>query len=304
MTLSRRRTLAVVAAAAFLGGSTGGGTRIERRFRALGTEARLTLIGDRGTAEVAIAACRAEIAAIERAFSLWQPDSEIMRLNRIGWIADPSHRFVELAGRARRFAALTRGAFDPTVQGLWSALARGDDPALARGRIDWRALSVRDDRIAFERPGMAATFNGIAQGYGADRVAAVLYRHGFRSVLVDLGEFRAAAPPDARRWRIGVRDPAGGGIADVLEVGAGAVATSEPGGTLIAGRSHLFDPLDRTGPRWRSVTVLAAEAWRADALSTAVAASPVGDADFLLLRGGAQGAVLIDGQGGLRHWSA
>ncbi len=302
MTLTRRRAMAVVAVSAIGASVLRTETQVVERFRALGAEATLTVIGDKQSAETALRACRAEIAAVERVFSLWNADSELARLNEAGRIAAPDPRFIELATHARAISAATGGAFDPTVQVLWQALAKGEDPAGKRPLVGWRGLSVKRTGIAFDRPGMAATFNGIAQGYAADRVAWVLATHGFRASLVDLGEFRAVGPHPARPWRIGIRDPNDGGLATTLEIDREAVATSEPAGTRIAKHPHIFDPLSREGEGWRSVTVLAPQAWRADALSTAIAASPQGDARRLLRRGGAKRAVLIGSDGVVRNW--
>ena len=73
---------------------------------------------------------------------------------------------------------------------------------------------------------------------------------------------------------------------------------------LVAGHPHIIDPLERPGKRWSSVTVEAREAWRADALSTAIASSPMQQAESLLASGGATRGWLIAGSGVVREWSA
>ena len=299
---TRRRAMAVLAAAALGGSAHGAVERAERRFRALGAEARIVLLGGTGRARAALDACILEVRAVEASFSLWRADSALSRLNARGSLEAPGMRFVELVSRARQMARATDGAFDPTVQPVWRSLARGGDDAKARMLVDWRGLTASPARAAFARPGMAATFNGIAQGYAADRVTDVLRAHGFRAALVNLGEYRALGSGPGRPWRLGVQNPAEGRIAAVLDVADMAVATSEPRGTLVAGRPHIVDPLARPGPRWRSVTVLAGEAWRADALSTALAAAPMDDAAALLRAGGARRAILIDERGAVRDW--
>jgi thiamine biosynthesis lipoprotein len=64
------------------------------------------------------------------------------------------------------------------------------DLADARGLIGWDAVHVDAAEIAFDRPGMALTFNRIAQGFATDRAAAALAAHGFGHVLVNVGEWR------------------------------------------------------------------------------------------------------------------
>ena len=289
MSVSRRRFLAISAAACVVGRPARALHR--ERFVALGADAEISLPGDAALAAQAFAACRREVEAVEAAFSLWRHDSVLSRLNRDGSIARPGRLFVELAGYAAEIAELSRGGFDPTVQGFW----RGG------GQVDWRTLVVTPSEARFNREGMSATFNGIAQGYAADRVISVLQRLGYRNALANLGEFRGIGRrEDGAPWRIGVENPLTGEIAEVIE-GAGAVATSEPRGTLVRGEPHIFDPLGRAGERWASVTVMAETGWRADALSTAIAAAPVNEAEELLERGEATGAVLIDTEGCARR---
>ena len=65
-----------------------------------------------------------------------------------------------------------------------------------RSLVDYRALRIDEDRVSFARRGMAATLNGIAQGYITDRVADRLRAEGMTSVLVDMGEvLRRRRPP-------------------------------------------------------------------------------------------------------------
>ena len=113
---------------------------------------------------------------------------------------------VRLLSEAARFSRLTDGAFDVTVQPLWQLYAEhfarpGADPEgpptaaveAVRALVDYRALRVEEDRVSFARRGMAATLNGIAQGYITDRVADRLRDEGMTSVLVDMGEVLAWA---------------------------------------------------------------------------------------------------------------
>lgn len=302
MKVSRRRFLTVFAAAA-VAGSSKAGPLTRERFRALGTDAQLTLVGRPGSARTALQACRQELAAIESTFSLYDPRSMLSRLNRDGQIVT-SERFSDLLRHALAMAEVTDGAFDPTIQPVWRALANNRDLNRARDLVDWQYVQPTAGSVRFLRGGMALSFNGIAQGYAADRVSAVLAEHGFADTLVDLGEFAARGRKHGRPWRLGIRDPNSGRIAAEIEAKGGAIATSEPNGTRIAGHSHIIDPLNRDGDRWASITVEAHEAWRADALSTAVAASPIDEAARLLERGGALRAWLIHPAGALTEWRA
>jgi thiamine biosynthesis lipoprotein len=246
-----------------------------------------------------ISRCLAEIARLEAIFSLHRPDSELVRLNRDGRLAKPSHDLRLVLADSQRIAELSGGAFDVTVQPLWQLYAQhfrshpGDllgpekaDLETALELIDFRQLDLSGGAIGLRRPGMAVTLNGIAQGYITDRVADLLRAHGFAQVLVQLGETRALAPPRPDRpWRIGV--PGG---SRTIELANRALATSSGTATRFepSGRHHhLFDP--RTGTsvsRYASVSVLAETAAAADALSTALAILPTSAARDLLQAAG------------------
>ena len=261
---------------------------------ALGAPARIVLAHpDAAEAERLFQASAAEIARLEALFSLERADSALARLNRDGALAAPAPDMVRLLDEAARVSRLSEGAFDVTVQPLWRLYAEhfarhaqdrdGPDPAAiaaALALVDWRAVEVAPDRVAFARPGMAATLNGIAQGVITDRIAELLRARGIGEVLVDLGEHRAlGAHPDGRPWRVGLADPFDPAhMAATVELVDRAVATSGGYGTPFSadGRHHhLFDP--RTGAsanHHASVTVVADTATVADALSTALYVAP------------------------------
>jgi thiamine biosynthesis lipoprotein len=120
---------------------------------------------------------------------------------------------------------------------------------------------------------MALTLNGVAQGWIADRVAALLAAEGLTGALVHTGELRALGrDPDGRPWRVALRDGAGA-PAGATALAAGGLATSAPLGTVFdaAGAcGHILDP--RTGlplGPGPALTVAAPSAALADALSTA-----------------------------------
>jgi len=299
MSLTRRRFLACCATAAL--NATACSSQItQHRFYTMGAEAHITLFGEKRQTEAALLACRKEIIAIESAFSLYDRNSTLSRLNRNGTVSTDT-RFSALLTHALHMAELTSGAFDPTIQPLWKAISEGRGIEQAHQLIGWRGLVMTQGKAQFLQAGMAASFNGIAQGFAADRVAAILTERGFKNILVNLGEFSARGAKQGTPWHLGIRDPLSGRIIAQIEPDNSAIATSEPRGTMIAGHSHIFDPLERAGERWASVTVEAPEAWRADALSTAIAASPIREAEKLLGAGGATRVWLINASGTLQN---
>lgn len=113
---------------------------------------------------------------------------------------------------------------------------------------------------------MALTFNGIAQGYVTDRVADLLRGEGLADVLINLGEIRALP---GRAWPIGVS-----GQTERIELRNGAIAQSAGRGTRFTADGlwhHLIDPgSGRSAQGTAALTVAAATATEADALSTAL----------------------------------
>lgn len=269
MSLSRRRfvTIAAGTAALALAGVPARAASDLRRWKgvALGAQAEMILPA---SAMPLLPRLRAEIERLEAIFSLYRPDSALVRLNAAGMLDAPPLELVELLAQAQGLSRLTDGAFDVTVQPLWALHARGgasaEELAGARALVDWRALEVEPHRVRFARRGMAATLNGIAQGYITDRVAELLKREGLDEVLISLGETRAlGAHPDGRPWQV-----APAADADPLPLADGALATTEPAG-------HVFDPATgRPGGGLARVTVQAPTATVADAVSTALPLLP------------------------------
>ena len=254
---------------------------------ALGADAQLQLLHpDRAHAQQLLHLALAELRRLEQVFSLYQDDSALVHLNRQGRLDAPPWDLSRLLAQAIAFGDHTDGRFDPSVQTLWhlytARVLAGQplppDPVelqAALSRVDYRAIRIDDDAIAFDRPGMALTLNGIAQGYITDRVTELLRAHGLEHAMIDLGEARSLGQSGFNRpWRAGIADPRQPDhILETIDLADQALATSGGYGTPLDPKgpfTHLFDP--RTGsaiPRWRSVTVRAGDATTADALSTA-----------------------------------
>lgn len=295
--ICRRRFLTILA-----GAGTGlalGGTApaSAARWQGVALGARATIVLDHPEADRLIARARAEIARLEAVFSLHRLDSALAQLNRAGSLDGPPFELVELLALAGAVHEATGGAFDPTVQPLWALhaehAAAGTEPgpaaiAAARRAVGFDGVRIAPDRIAFARPGMALTLNGIAQGYIADRVAALLAAKGLPGALIDTGEIRALGTrPDGTEWTVGLADGAGG-VAERIRLRDRAVATSAPLGTVLdpAGRTgHIIDPRSgRPGGLWQSVSVTAPRAALADGLSTAFCLLPRADIAAVLRR--------------------
>ena len=278
MTLTRRRFLVISAASLAMAGSGQAASLYRWKGSALGARATITLTHPE--AARITAAARAEIDRLEDVFSLYRSQSALSRLNAAGYLDAPPFELLECLSLAGALHHATDGFFDPTVQPLWSLYARshaaGRAPdvsaiAMAHARCGWDRVAIETGSIRL-RPGMALTLNGIAQGYIADRVTALLEAEGLTDILIDTGELRAlGGHPHGDAWPVTLDLPA----KPLVGLRDRALASSAPLGTTFDAEGkvgHILDP--RTGrpaaPVWQLVSVSADSAAMADALSTAM----------------------------------
>jgi FAD:protein FMN transferase len=264
--MNRRRFLVI--SAAVLAAQARTASRHDWTGTALGAKARLSLVGSTEVqARHIFARVTHELARFEAHFSLYR-DSALTRLNRDRFLAHPDPQFLGLCALAGRVHTATGGLFDPTIQPLWFAVATGTDRTAARAAIGWPRVRIATDEIRID-PGMALTFNGIAQGAAADRIAAMMHEEGLGNVLIDMGEVQALGHrPDGAAWCAQITAPDGTPLAD-RQLTDRALATSSPMGTRIGrGSGHILHPKGLP-PRWQTVAISAPEAAVADALSTA-----------------------------------
>ena len=140
-------------------------------------------------------------------------------------------------------------------------------------------LEIEEGRLR-KLAAVTLDLNGIAKGYGVDRLAATLDAFGITSYLVGIdGEMRASGlRPDSKPWSIAVEQPDYGRrlVHSVLVLEDAAVATSGDyrHWVEVKGRrlSHTMDPYRgaplSTSPA--SVTVVGRTCAEADAWATAL----------------------------------
>lgn len=258
---------------------------VRRSAWALGTEVSITALHQDGEAgRLAVDAAFAELALIERVMSIYREDSELSRLNRSGQLDSPHTTLIEVLMAANEWSRATDGAFDVTVQPLWTLHSRAQrdgvpitagELAEARSRVDWRRVEFAPGRVTL-RDGAQITLNGIAQGYAADRALAALRQHGVAQALVDTGELGAAGCNRADQpWRTGIQHPrVDDAFLAVVGLSDRFLATSGDYATVFApdrSSHHVFDPRSGESPtELASVTVAAPTGMAADALSTAI----------------------------------
>lgn len=256
--INRRSFLTIAAAAAAAAGPVWAATSRWRGI-AFGSDAEISLRGPEADSDQALTAALDVLERAEALFSLYRPDSMLSVLNRDGRIA-PQGQFVELLRHCDRIHHATGGQFDPTVQPLWQALARGGDIQAARDLIGWGKVAISPPQLAL---GQALTLNGIAQGFATDMVSMALADHGFTETLINIGEFRAGDG----HWQIGIEDPGHGPIRQA-NLTRRAIATSSPNVTMVGGIPHILAPKG-TSHLWSTISVEADTAVVADGFSTA-----------------------------------
>lgn len=249
--------------------------------------------------EQALHAAVLRVQAIEQAMSLFNPHSELSRLNATASLRHASTDLCQILRLGRSVAQHSGGAFDVSTQPLWlvwSAWAEahaGQERkvvseawrkriAAARAKVDWRGVRVYGHEVHLQS-GMALSLNGIAQGYAADQAQAVLKAHGIAHAMLDTGETALIGQSPQGPWRLGVLQASGAtgmsGAQGEVRSQAGpafwpqgrAVATSTDDQTWFTPdhqHHHIFDPRSGYSPsHWAHVTVLAPSAALADALT-------------------------------------
>lgn len=279
--LARRRLLALAAAGlACPAVVRANPERHQWHGTAMGAGARITLYHPQGAALLARA--RAEVDRLEDIFSLYRADSALSRLKRDGVLPVPPFELLECLSICAQVYRASGGLFDPSVQPLWALYAEthsaGQTPTARQisavlARVGWPRMRYDSQRIRLGK-GMALTLNGVAQGYVADRVAALLARAGVTRALIHTGELRAVGTPPGRNgWPVQID---GGPKLSLSDRG---LATSAPLGTVFdAGGTagHILHPHSgRPIPaHWRLVSISAGRSGLADALATAGAMMP------------------------------
>lgn len=288
----------------------------QRHFRAMGTDCHVLVDAPAGTPDVLVSelldAAVQRVGLLESSWSRFRPDSDLSRLNAAagsGPVPVPGDLLL-LVERMMTAWRDSSGLFDPTVLPSITALGYDEDFAAVMGRPATSVAAALPVAGLAPAPGMAGILldsgqatvslpagvgidpGAIGKGLAADVIVSELTEAGASAVLVNLGgdvSF-AGALPDGSPWCIGIQDerhPAGSKrLLTLLEfdhaVERAAVATSTTLKRRWAQgrRHHVIDP--RTGTiadgDLLQASVVAAEAWWAEAAATTALLMPSVDA--------------------------
>ncbi|HNX96067.1 MAG TPA: FAD:protein FMN transferase [Candidatus Aminicenantes bacterium] len=239
-------------------------------------------------------AVEGELEAVNRAMSMFRPDSELSAFNRSSsgvWFP-VSPATAEVVEHARQISVLSGGAFDVTVAplvDLWGFGRNGgrtappspEEVARVRQEVGYERLRIRlaPPALRKETATLRCDLSAIAKGYGVDRVGLRLESLGFDRYLVEIGgEVRCRGQgPTGADWQVGIAAPdASGDLLRVIHLRDVAVATSgdyrnyfEKDGRRF---SHTINPRDGAPitHSLASVTVIHPSCMHADAMATAL----------------------------------
>lgn len=258
----------------------------------MGTTFRVSLYArhdQKDLAEKTVDLAFRRLASLNAVFSDYEPNSEINRLAAASPSPSPgSPDLLALSTRALEFAHITDGAFDPTLgqlSRLWrSTRQRQKHPPTDRlqkalASTGWQHLRIDAPRheLAITRPGVLLDFGGIAKGYAADQMLALLKTSGYPVALVQAGGDTAAgdAPPGLPGWPVTLRSGLEDTTPITLTLTNRSVSTSGDLHQFIEldgiRYSHIIDPKTGLGLTRRiACSVIAPDTTTSDGLATAL----------------------------------
>jgi len=192
--------------------------------------------------------------------------------------------------KAKYFAQLSEGAFDPTVGPLVSLWGIGKNSHIPSQEeienllplINWRNIELDASAytVFLKLEGMALDLGAIAKGYAADEAVRIAKQAGVTRGIIDLGGnvFVFGEKKDKTLWKVGIQNPneRRGDAIGFLQTTEKTIVTSgiyeryfEENGKSY---HHIFDPFQGYPAQngLLSVTVITDNSMNADALSTAV----------------------------------
>ncbi|HTK82381.1 MAG TPA: FAD:protein FMN transferase [Bacteroidota bacterium] len=247
--------------------------------------------GDEARCNLAIDEAISEMKSVDRLMSVFDEQSQLSAVNNRAFDKElvVDTRIIEVLQSAKKYSALTGGAFDITVEPLMELYGFRDDKSIHHFPTD-KQIAITLDAVGMRNVAVDASrstvnlryaqtkldLGGIAVGFAIDRAITILKEHGIESALVNhSGDIYAlGAPPDEEAWEVGIVDPMEPeNIITSVTIRDQALSTSgnyensieADGGSI----GHILDPASgRTASKILSSTVIAPTASGADALST------------------------------------
>ena len=224
---------------------------------------------------------------VDSLMSSYRSQSEISRIsNNLGDWVNCSIETIEVLQRAKYWAQITNGAYDPTIGCLTKAWEFQDKKRVPDDSkidsliscVDFEGLELKSQEARVNNDCLQIDLGGAAKGYAVDHAVRRLQAAGVENGLIEAGgDIRYwGHKPDGTSWRIAVQHPRKpDSFVEVEDIGLQAVATSGDYQQYFIKEGqryhHILDP--RTG--WPSFPTISTTIWTrmamdADILATAI----------------------------------
>ena len=140
----------------------------------------------------------------------------------------------EILKISQHYSEQTNGAFDITIGAavnLWKNARKNNElPSAAdienvKKFVGFYHLHLResDHSVMLDTQGVKINLGGVAKGYGADIARKIFIKYGIKDGLIDFGTSTIFA---LGKKRIGLKNPRGNGIDEVIELQNSSISTS------------------------------------------------------------------------------
>lgn len=230
-------------------------------------------------------------AQAEDCLSRFQPESELSRLNKVGYVEQASPLLYATIAQALEMAAMTKGIFDPTVlKALEAAGYNCSFELIGQNQLSFTSQFVLPSFMRYQKvrletqrriitlpPDTQIDLGGIGKGLTVDNAVRLLKQSGFSDFMLSAGGdlyVNGREPGNSRGWKVAVLNPVTfeGNLTELVLSNRAVATSAVTKRRWLAGnqvRNHLIDP--RTGQSvangLASVTVVAPSAQLADIIA-------------------------------------
>lgn len=238
----KKSILRNISAAIIIAAFTGCGDQPEKISRPLlGTIITITVIDKPENRAGDFDAAFSEIENVQKIFNLYDPDSEISRINKTASTSSckVSDEAFFLIGKSLEVSEITGGAFDITFAStgkLWDfskeKFTPPDDETIQKllPLISYKnvRLDISNKSIKFLKSGTKIGLGGIAKGYATGKTIAELRKRNVKGAIVACaGDIQVIGDNNGTPWKAGIQDPRGSSVIAAIDMYDGeSVSTS------------------------------------------------------------------------------
>lgn len=241
---------------------------------------------DKTQASDAVQRAYDEIRRIDELLSTYKENSDISILNQNKRIIEPSEDLIVNIEKANYYSELSDGSFDISVKPILDLYTytfseenrppTEDEVKRELEKVGYSRIIIDENEISIGE-GQKITLGGIAKGYAVDKAIEVLLENGIKNALVNAGgDMRAVGKKyGSIEWSIALANPRDGEeFITLVPISDKAIVTSGDYERYYDENKefhHIVNPLTGySATELISVTIIADNAFDADAISTAV----------------------------------